>query len=166
MEFSKVLEGRRSIRSFEPVAVEDDKVKQILEAISYVPSAHNLQDYEIFVIKNPAKRKSTAYAALGQDFVEQAPVIFVVCADTEKEGTKKGYLYSIESASMASYVICLKAYELGLGSCWIGAFNEDDLRDVLQLPARLVPVAVIPVGYTKENPVIPKRRDDYYHSAD
>jgi nitroreductase len=166
MEFNKVIEGRRSIRSFEPVDVEDEKVKEILEAISYVPSAHNLQDYEVFVIKSPAKRKSMVFAALGQDFVEQAPVVFVVCADTEKEGTKKGYLYAIESASMVAYMICLKAYELGLGSCWIGAFNEDDLKDVLQLPAKLMPVAMITVGYTKENPAMPKRRDDYYHLID
>jgi nitroreductase len=166
MEFNKVIEGRRSIRSFEPVDVEDEKIKEILEAISHVPSAHNLQDYEVFVIKDPTKRKSLVFAALGQDFIEQAPIVFVVCADTEKEGTKKGYLYSVESASMAAYMICLKAYELGLGSCWIGAFNEEDLRDVLQLPARLLPIALIPVGYTKENPAMPKRRTDYYHFLD
>jgi nitroreductase len=67
---------------------------------------------------------------------------------------------------MVAYMICLKAYELGLGSCWIGAFNEDDLKDVLQLPAKLMPVAMITIGYTKENPAMPKRRDDYYHLVD
>lgn len=166
MDFGAVIEGRRSIRSFEPVNIEEEKMKQILEAVKYVPSAHNLQDYEIFVVKNEKTKKSLVYSSLGQDFIEQAPVIFVVCADTEKEGTKRAQMYSIETASMVSYIICLKAFELGLGSCWIGAFDEDELRDVLQLPAKLLPVAVIPVGYTKESPAMPKRRDNYYKVID
>ena len=166
MDFNTVIEGRRSIRSFEPVNIEEQKVKQILEAVKYAPSAHNLQDYEIFVVKNEKTKKSLVYSALGQDFIEQAPIVFVVCADIEKEGTKKAQMYSIQAASMVSYTICLKAFELGLGSCWIGAFDEDELRDVLQLPAKLMPVAIIPVGYTKESPGMPKRRDNYYTVID
>jgi len=166
MDFDSVIEGRRSIRSFDPKDIEKEKLSEILNAVKYVPSGHNLQDYKIYVIKDEKIKKSLVYAARGQDFVERAPIVFVVCADIEKEGTKRGYLFSAESASMAAYIICLKAFELGLGSCWIGDFNEEDLRDILQLPQKLLPIAVIPIGYSKENPKMPKRREDYYETMD
>ena len=166
MDFEKVVEGRRSIRSFKAREVEPEKVKQILETVKYIPSAHNLQDYYIYVVKRQMLKKSLVIACLGQDFIEQAPVVFVVCADKSKEGTKRGGFYSMQSASMAAYAICLKAYELGLGSCWIGAFNDDGVKDVMQLPANLIPVAVIPVGYSSEKPRMPKRRDDFCRFLD
>ena len=163
MDFDAVIRGRRSIRSFQAAEVEEEKVKAILDAVRYIPSAHNFQDFEVFVVKSDKVKKSLVYSALGQDFLEQAPVIFVVCADTKKEGTGRAYLYSVEAASLVAYIICLKAFELGLGSCWIGAFNADDLKDVLQLSTNLLPIAIIPVGYSSENPTMPKRRDNYCH---
>ncbi len=162
MEFQRVIEGRRSIRKFEDKDVEDDKIKRIVENVKWTPSAHNNQEWEIFVVKDDETKKKLAKAALHQDFVEQAPVVFVVCGDKNRcRENEMHYLFM--DIGMVCYNICLTAYDLGLGSCIVGAFYPGEVSEILDLPENLIPLSLVPVGYPAEDPKPPRRRTDYAH---
>ena len=162
MEVEDVLRGRRSVRKFKDKPVEDEKIKKLIEAVKFVPTAHNIQDYHIYVIKNQGLKEKLAEAALNQNFVAQAPVVFVVCAEPGKEGTPRGELYSLQGSAMVAYAISLEAYELLLGSVWIGAFHENEVQRAIKVPKKYKPVAIIPIGYPAEEPKMPERREDYF----
>jgi nitroreductase len=162
MEFTDVIKGRRSIRKFKDKPIEDEKLKKLIEIIKYVPTAHNMQDYFVYIVKNQDVKEKIAEAALSQNFVAQAPLVFVVCAEPGKEGTNRGELYSLQGSAMVTYTICLQAYELLLGSVWVGLFKENELRKAVGIPKKYKPVAIIPVGYPAEDPKMPQRREDYF----
>jgi len=163
MNLDDALKGRRSIRRFEKKAVPKKILDEIVDAVKYVPTAHNLQDYEIYVLTDEKKIADVAHHCLDQEHVKEAPVLFIVCGDVEKDKTARAPMFACQGASMAAYVIELKAYELGLGSCWVGLFHEGPIRDILGVPFRICPMAVIPVGYAAEKPKMPKRHTDYVH---
>lgn len=162
MEFEDVMKGRRSVRKFKDKPVEEEKLKKIVDMIKYVPTAHNLQDYFVYIIKNQEVKETVAAAALSQGFIAQAPLVFVVCGEPGKEGTKRGELYSLQGSAMVAYSICLEAYDQSLGSAWVGLFKEDEVRKVVGIPKKYNPVAIIPVGYPAEDPKMPQRRDDFF----
>jgi nitroreductase len=101
-------------------------------------------------------------AALNQTFIQRASVVFVVCANENR--SSRGYgkrgknLYSIQDTAASTQNILLTAYELGLATCWIGAFNEKDVAKAVNAPKNLKPVAIIPVGYPAEKREAPHRR--------
>jgi len=162
MEFDDAVGDRRSVRKFESKEIEKAKLKELIEIIRYVPSAHNLQDYYVYVVKNKAIMNQLTKACHDQKFIAEAPVVFVFFADSSKEGTPRAELYSLQSATMAAYAVSLKATDLKLGSCWIGLFKDEEVSKILEAKGNLRPVAVIPVGYPAEDPPTPKRKDDYF----
>jgi len=162
MEFDDVIEERRSIRKYKSEEIGENQLKELIKIIRYVPSAHNLQDYFVYVVKNKAKINQLTKACADQKFISEALVVFVFCADPTREGTAKAELYSTQSATMAAYAVCLKATDLNLGTCWIGLFDQTKVAQVLDIEDHLVPIAVIPVAYPAEDPQIPKRKDDYF----
>lgn len=150
MEFFETLGTRHSVRAFLDKEVEDEKIRKILEACNSAPSAGNLQAYEIFVVTDMERKMWLADAALGQSFVAKAPVVLVFLASPKASGSKYGKrgenLYCIQDATIAAAYSQLAAVALGLGSAWVGAFDEDGVRTALDAEG-LVPVAIIPVGY-------------------
>ena len=156
MELSEAIKGRRSIRAFKKQNVPEEIVEKLIDAASWAPSAGNIQPWEFVIVRKPAVKKKLAQAALNQAYVEEAPVVIVVCADTERSsmgyGVRGKNLYCIQDTAAATQNILLTAYSLGLGSCWIGAFNEDEAKEALNAPEGLRPVAIIPVGYPNETP--------------
>ena len=106
--------------------------------------------------------KRIAKICYNQEFVGEAPVIIVVCGNEKKielmygERGKKMYLYQDTAAAIEN--LLLLATSLGLGSCWVGAFDEEELKEVLELPENIKPLAVIPIGYPAEDPKKPERR--------
>src|SRR3972149_12298508 len=104
----------------------------------------------------PAVKKKLAQAALNEAFVEEAPAVIVVCADEKRAsmgyGIRGRTLFCIQDTAAATQNILLTAHSLGLGSCWIGAFNEDEAKEALNAPEGIRPLAIIPVGYPKETP--------------
>ncbi|HIQ49585.1 MAG TPA: hypothetical protein EYH56_00145 [Nanoarchaeota archaeon] len=163
-EFFEVIKKRRSIRKYQNKEVEPEKIETILENVILSQTAGNLQSYVIFVIKNHDIKEALTQAAYGQEFIKQAPIVFVVCADQEKAGSvygKRGYeLYSINDASIVATYIELIACALGLGTCWVGAFDEQEVKQILGLPEGIKPIAIIPCGYPAEQPKMPKKKRD------
>jgi nitroreductase len=169
MDFFEVVKTRSSVRSFASAAVEDSKVRRILEAANLAPSAGNLQAYEIYTVTHPSYRRALARAALFQDFIASAPLVLVFCAHPARSAGKYkergARLYTIQDATIACSFAMLAATALGLASVWIGAFNDEAVRKVINAPDGLVPVAVLPVGYPAEQPGAATRRalEDLVH---
>ena len=140
-----VLE-RHSARDFtgEPVAPED--VDVLMEALRSAPSAGNMQPWFFYVVAKPDVRTGLAAAAYGQRFVAEAPLVFVVCAEPERSAARyrdRGReLYCYQDTAAAVENLLVVANMLGYGACWVGAFDEEAVRDVLDIPKNLRPVAL------------------------
>ena len=151
MEFCEVIQKRHSIRTFTSQPVEEEKLQHILETANLAPSAGNLQAYEIYAVTNAKKRDGLACAALAQEYIARAPVALVFCTHpelTEGKYTERGTrLYTVQDATIACTFAMLAATDLGLGSVWVGAFDENTVAEVMDLPDNLRPVALIPIGY-------------------
>lgn len=137
-------------------------MERLIDAARWAPSAGNIQSWEFIVVRRPGIKKALAEAALGQDFMEEASVVIIVCADENRSsqgyGTRGESLYCIQDTAAALQNIHLTAYSLGLGTCWIGAFNEEEARRILKIPQGIRPVALVPVGYPAETPRPTSRR--------
>ncbi len=162
MDFFELITERRSVRKFVNKEIEGEKLDKILEAANLSPSAGNLQAYEILVVRNGELRQSLGQASFGQTFISDAPVIIVFCANTEKSARvyrERGQkLYSVQDATIAAAYVQLAAVELGLATVWIGAFDEHRVSDILDIPEKQIPVAIIPIGYPDEKPSQTQRR--------
>ncbi len=164
MEFFEVVRKRQSIRKFKEKEVEEEKIRKIIDAAISAPSAGNLQAYEIIIIKSQEKKEQLAEAALGQKFIAEASVVFVVCANENRSariyGKRGKELYCINDASIAAAYVELAATALGLGSVWVGAFDDISIRKIINAPPHVRPIAIIPVGYAAEKPFRTKRRKE------
>jgi len=162
VEVLEAIKGRRSIRAFKSQAVPEETINKLIEAACWAPSAGNIQPWEFIIVQNNEIKRRLVEAALGQEFIAEAPVVIVVCANEERSargyGLRGKTLYCIQDTAAAIQNIHLAAYSLGLGTCWIGAFREEEARKALKLPNGIRPVAIIPVGYPDEAPQPPRRR--------
>lgn len=151
MDLQKVIEGRRSIRNYSAQPVEDEKLAAILNAVRLAPSANNLQEWRFVVVRDAKKIKALEAAAGGQEFVGQAPVVIAACALPGRMMTC-GQLTDTVDVSIAMSFLILKAYELGLGTCWLGHFDADQVKKILEIPEDLSVIALSPLGYPMETP--------------
>lgn len=126
----------------------------MLESAHLAPSAGNLEPWKFVVVKQEHLKEKLSEAAYGQDSLSSAPVCIVVCAEPDRSAAKYGErgaeLYCLQDTAAAAQNILLTATGYGLGSCWVGAFDETAVRDSLGLDSGLRPVALIPVGYPGE----------------
>ncbi|MGQ9513600.1 MAG: nitroreductase family protein [Thermoproteota archaeon] len=156
MDLFEAIKDRRSVRSFKQKPVPENLIKKILEAASLAPSAGNLQAWEFIIIKDSVTKMEISKAAFYQSFIAEAPVDVVVCANqkrsSERYGRRGRDLYSICDASAATQNLLLAAHALGLGSCWVGAFDETSVSKILGLPDGVKPIAIVPIGYAGETP--------------
>jgi nitroreductase len=150
MELSEAIKGRRSVRAFKQQDVLEETVEELIDAARHAPSAGNIQPWEFVIARKQDTKKKLAQAA-NQAFVEEAPVVIVVCANENRSSMGYGFrgktLYCIQDTAAATQNILLTAYSLGLGTCWVGAFNENEAKKALKTPSGIRPVAMIPVGY-------------------
>jgi len=163
MDFWQVIEGRRSIRSYERGRdVSLSLVERILRAAIRAPSAGNRQPWHFVVVRKGEVKRALAYRAAGQGFIAQAPVVIVVCADAERSAARYGErgrrLYCLQDTAAAITHLLLAVTALGLGACWIGAFDEGEAARILDLPLSLRPIAMIPIGFPGEMPPASRRR--------
>lgn len=162
MEFSEVILNRHSIRTFTSQPVEPEKLHKILETTNLAPSAGNLQAYEIYVVTDAKKRDGLSCAALAQDYVAVAPVALVFCTHpelTEGRYTERGTrLYTLQDATIACTFAMLAATDLGLGTVWVGTFDEKVVRLIIGAPESQVPVSILAIGYPGESPTQHPRR--------
>ncbi len=150
------IKGRRSIRKYLQKPVEFDKISVILQAGSFAPSSGNLQDYRFIVVSKKSLIQGIASECTEQYWIAQAPILIVVCADSETTeryyGLRGQRLYCIQNCAAAIQNILLTAHYLGLGACWVGSFNEDYVKDSLRIPEKVRPQAIITLGYPDELP--------------
>jgi nitroreductase len=163
VNFDELLRTRRSVRKFKNKPIEKERLDEILDSIKLAPSAKNLQSYEVFVLEGQARKDEMAKACFDQAHVSGAAAVLVFCADSSRGGTGKAGFYATLDATIATFTAMLKAWDLGIGSCWIGKFNDDEVRKALGLPDNLAPIAVLPLGYPDEAPAMRERRSDYAH---
>lgn len=162
MDVLETIKGRRSIRVFKSQDIPAEIVEKLIDSARWAPSAGNIQPWEFIIVRKPETKRKLAGAALGQSFIEEAPVVIVVCANEERSsqgyGMRGKTLYCIQDTAAAIQNIHLTAYHLGLGTCWVGAFREEEARETLKIPNGIRPVAIIPVGYPAESPSPRSRR--------
>jgi nitroreductase len=151
MNVLSAIQGRRSIRKYSNKPIEDEKLLNVLEAARLSPSAINRQNWKFIVVKDSKIRKELT-EAIGQPFVGEAPII-LVCCGTEPEGIMRGGQprYTIDLSIATAYMI-LEAYEQGLGTCWLGSYDEGMVKKVLDIPENVRVVAITPLGYPAELP--------------
>ncbi|SMB99861.1 SagB-type dehydrogenase domain-containing protein [Thermanaeromonas toyohensis ToBE] len=156
------IKERRSIRRFKPDPVPEDILNTLLEAACAAPSAGNVQPWLFYRVHRAEIKEALAQAALGQKFVAQAPVVIVVCADLDRAAAAYGErgrtLYCLQDTAAAITNLMLAATNFGLGTCWVGAFDEAAASRILQLPPHVRPVAMIPLGYPAHSPSPTSRR--------
>ena len=150
MDVFAAISQRSSVRAYKPNDVEEDKIKKVLEAARLSPSASNRQDWKFIVVKSKETKKKLAKAAFGQSFIGEAPVVIVACGTETKTLMACGQPTHTVDVSIACAFMILQAYELGLGTCWIGAFNEGESKKILNIPEHVRVVAVIPLGYPNQ----------------
>jgi nitroreductase len=162
LELFEAIKHRRSIRAFTKEEVSEEEIGKLLEAARLAPSAGNIQPWSFVVVRDANIKRRLAEAALNQFFIEEAPVVIVACADWNRSGQGYGSrginLYCIQDTAAAVQNILLAAVALGLGACWVGAFQEDMVRIVLGIPKELRPVVIVPVGRPAEKPNPPYKR--------
>jgi nitroreductase len=155
MNFKNALQGRRSVRRYKTRPVAKEQVWALLEAAEAAPSAGNLRSRRYVVITRPEMRKVLALAAYGQEQVQSAPLLIVVCADVDRSSSRygdRGSLYAIQDADAAAMCLLLAAHDAGLGACWNGAFDDALVREALGLAEHVLPVAIISLGWPAESP--------------
>lgn len=154
MEFWDVIKKRKSIRSFWiGQEISDEKINKIIEAGKRAPSAGGIYPTEFIIIKDYNIREALSEMAFNQRSLTQASVVIAVVADTEKNVARYGdrgrNLYSIQDAAAATQNMLLAIVDMGLASCWVGAFDEAKVREILGLPSNKRPLTLLPIGYEK-----------------
>jgi nitroreductase len=154
MHTRTLFERRFSCRSFDTTPPDRESVAAVLEAARWAPSGGNLQPWRFVVVLDSDQRRALARAASGQAFLANAPVVVTVCAVPEESASEYGPrgrdLYCLQDTAAAAQNILLAATDRGLGSCWVGAFEEAAVARVLELPRNWRPVALIALGRPAE----------------
>lgn len=156
MDLFEAIKNRRSVRAYTSKDVSEEDIEKLIDAARFAPSAGNIQPWEFVIVRDAKIKRRLAEAALNQTFIEEAPVVVVVCADEAQSsqgyGSRGVTLYCIQDTAAAIQNILLAAYAFGLGTCWVGAFREELVKKALNMPMNTRPVAIIPVGYAAEEP--------------
>lgn len=146
MEVFEAIQARRSVRSFDPRPVPDDVLTKVLETGRIAPSASNYQPWRFIVVRDAAKRQVLSEGKYAK-FLTESPVVIVGCGD--KKTSPKWY---VVDTTIALQQMVIAATAEGLGTCWIGSFDEDSVREALGVPDRFAVVAMLAVGYPKQKP--------------
>ena len=161
MEVFDCIRTRRSIRKYKDQPVPWDNIVEILQAGKYAPFAGNILNCKFIVVKNESKRRAIAEACSQQYWMQDAPIHIVVVGEPEKleryYGTRGVRLYTIQGAAAAIENMLLTAHSIGLGSCWIGAFDEEEIRSLCNLPEHINVQGIITIGYANEAPEPPPK---------
>ena len=158
MELSEAIKSRKSIRKYKSAPVEDGKLQEVLEAGRAAPTARNSQAWYCVVVRNPDLLSKMGPACNDQLWVGEAPVNLVICG-TDNRPMMCGQYTNPVDCSIALTQMILKAAELGLGTCWLGAFDAEKVRALLSIPASDTIVAVTPLGYPDTDPQPRPRKD-------
>lgn len=156
MDVLRAIKTRRSVRAFTAQQVTDEQVEKLIDAARWAPSAGNIQPWDFIIVRDSATKQGLSKAALTQKAIEEAPVVIVVCADPMQSASRYGSrginLYCLQDTAAATQNILLAAHAMGLSTCWIGAFKEEEAKSVVGVPNGVRPIAIVPVGHAAEKP--------------
>ena len=158
MDVSEAIRLRKSVRSFDPREVEEEKLQRILEAARLAPSATNGQEWRFVIVREEGTRKELAVAAANQAFVGEAPILLVCCAETDHRRMSCGLECFPIDVAIAIDHITLAAVEEDLGTCWIGAFDAKEVKRILGIPDEIEVVELLPLGYPQDPSLKNKNR--------
>ena len=147
MDVFEAIRSRRSIRKYRQEPIPDDRMEMIFEAARLAPSAANRQPWRFIVVRDAGRKKALAGAADNQAFLSDAAVIVAAVGDPEASARwhERDPMIALEHMALA-------AAALGYGTCWIGAFDEDAVKRLLKIPAKVRVVALLPIGIPDETP--------------
>ncbi|MFC1572521.1 nitroreductase family protein [Candidatus Eisenbacteria bacterium] len=158
MDVYEAISLRKSVRAFSSKDVSEDVLMRLLESARIAPSASNRQEWRFVVVRDAEARKKLAQAAHGQAFIADAPVVLACCAETDNHMMSCGQLsYPIDVAIAIDHITLCATAE-GLGTCWIGAFDEDQAKEILRIPKDIRVVELLPIGYPRDPAPVKKRR--------
>jgi nitroreductase len=159
MEYSELIAARYSVRAYRPDSVEDEKLQAVLEAARLAPTAANRQPIQL-VVMHTAGREEEIRKIYRRTWFVQAPLVIAICAISSQAWVRESDRFNarlIDAAIVADHLI-LAATNLGLGTCWVAAFNVEAARSVLHLPAEVEPVIFTPLGYPADLPGLKTRK--------
>jgi len=155
-----LIRDRRSIREYINKDIPYEDILEIIEAARWAPSSGNLQNWYFVIVKNRDTIEKIAKAT-GQEFVKDSNTIIVVCSDdklVESLYGDRGKMYAIQNVAAAIQNMLLVATEKGIGTCWVGAFDEDMVKSIIEAPKEISIHAIITLGYYSKKPEPPKRK--------
>jgi nitroreductase len=154
MKILEAIQQRRSVRKYKQDSIPEEALRRVLEAARLAPSGKNLQPWKFIVVKDKILKERLARAAAGQLFIARAPIIIVGCGFPDNCYARMGrYMksWSVDVTIALEHLI-LQAQEEGLGTCWIGSFEEEEVKAILDVPEEVKVLALIPLGYPDEIP--------------
>ena len=154
MDFYDVVKTRRSVRSYRSDLIPEDVLARVLEAVRIAPSGSNRQPWRFIIVKDEAVKQRLVPACNGQSWIADAPIVVVACGQNihYNRGGYMGEMSVLVDVSIAFTHLILAARAEGLGTCWIGAFNNNEVKKILEIPEDFNVVAVTPLGYPKGEP--------------
>lgn len=154
MEVLEAIRKRRSIRKYKRDPIQEDAFQRILEAGRLAPSGKNFQPWKFIIVRDEGIKRKLAEASARQYFIAEAPIIIVACGFPEQSYARLGrYMSSwVVDVAIAVEHMMLQATAEGLGTCWIGAFEEKEVKKILQVPEEVRVLGLTPLGYPAENP--------------
>jgi nitroreductase len=156
MDVFEAIKDRRTIREFSQAPIEFDKLTAIIEAGTYAPSSGNLQNWKFIIVTNKDIIKDLHNYCLDQVWISSAQALIIVCAlpepASEKYGLRGERLYTTQNIAACAQNMLLTAHALELGAAWIGAFDEDKISSIFEIPPNARPQAIIALGYPDYEP--------------
>ena len=165
-DFLGFLTSRTSVREYDDEPLSEDEIEYILDCASTAPTAGNLEAWDVVVASDEEVRLALADAAFGQRHIEKAAITFVVCANYVRSMSRygeRGILYAVEDATIACTYMMLAAHARNRHSCWTGAFDEEEVREILQLPQHVRPIALLAVGKGHPSGILTERMNKGEH---
>lgn len=158
MDVYDAIRTRKSVRAYQNREVPNKMLERVLDAARLAPSANNFQEWRFVVVRDRETREKLVEAACRQTFVAQAPVVLACCAETKNHVMTCGQpCYPIDVAIAIDHITLCAAAE-GLGTCWIGAFYEDEVKRILGIPPAIRVVALLSLGYPQDPAPVRKNR--------
>src|SRR3989338_6585782 len=157
----ELIKSRRTIKEFQPKFVSWENISRVLDAGRHAPSCGNLQNWKFILVYNAGQKQSLAEVCYGQYEIAMAWTLIVVCAEPEKVeryyGSRGRNLYTIQNCAAVVQNMLLEAHSLGLGTRWVGAFDEEAVKNQLNIPDEISVQAIVALGYAKDTPEKPPK---------
>ena len=158
MEFYDVIKSRKSTRSFNKKEIDQKKIEYICNCARLAPSWMNKQCWNFIIVRDPEKIISIANSSIINRWLKKAPIIIIACADPLLSDKKNDIDYSSIDVAIAFEHLILAATDIGLGTCWIGGFNHEKVKKILEIPPRIKIIAMTPLGHPEKDTIIDKSK--------